>query len=131
MKSIKIAEQKDAAIIALLGRITFNQSFGHLFRDKQDLYNYLDETFSVFKIENSLQKANNIYWIAKYNDLPVGYAKLKINSPTEFIEIWLSVWKGNESAIRFYRRNSFGEVGNHWFQIGKENFEFMVMSKQL
>ncbi len=171
MTLIRIAEPKDAVHIALLGRITFTQAFGHLFRDQQDLYDYLDKTFSVAKIESGLQKENNIFWIATYNDLPVGYAKLKLNSSTKFIsnqsvsqlqkiyvlkdflskkvgkaltkallskakeskceEIWLSVWKGNVKAIQFYQRNEFQEVGDHTFQIGKESFDFLVMSKSL
>ncbi len=87
-EQIKIHEAKveDAALISLLGRVTFTQSFGHLFRDPGDLQAYYDKTFSVPKIERSLSKANNIFWIALINRLPVGYAKLKLRSPTEFIE---------------------------------------------
>lgn len=42
-------------------------------------------TFAVDKIEKSLSKPNNVYWIAFVDRLAVGYAKLKINSASEFI----------------------------------------------
>ena len=168
---IRLANKEDAQFIALLGRITFTETFGHFFRDKQDLLNYYNSTFSIEKIENGISKPNNVFWIAFANRLPVGYAKLKLNSKSEFIadenicqlqkiyvlkdflsmkigfelqnrllkkakekgfsKIWLSVLDSNEQAINFYIKNGFMEIGNHDFQIGKENFEFIAMSKQL
>tara|TARA_R110001583_G_scaffold412_2_gene3832 strand:+ start:75062 stop:75598 length:537 start_codon:yes stop_codon:yes gene_type:complete len=168
---IRIATKNDAGYIALLGRITFTETFGHLFRNEQDLLNYYNSTFSVDKIENSFSKPNNVYWIAFVDRLAVGYAKLKLNSQSEFIsdsnvcqlqkiyvlknflsmkigfelqnlllkkakengfrKIWLSVLNSNERAINFYIKNKFSEIGNHNFQIGKEHFEFIAMSKQL
>ncbi|WP_276388313.1 GNAT family N-acetyltransferase [Eudoraea chungangensis] len=83
---IRLAKKEDAPFIALLGRITFRETFGHLFRDKQDLLYYSRSTFSVAKIENGIKKPNNVFWIAFVNRLPVGYAKLKLNSKSEFIE---------------------------------------------
>ena len=82
----RFAEEKDAEYIALLARITFTETFGHFFRDRQDLLNYYDSTFSVEKIERSISKSNNIYWISFIDRLPVGYAKLKLNSKSEFID---------------------------------------------
>lgn len=168
---IRIANKVDAGYIALLGRVTFTETFGHFFKDKKDLLDYYDLTFSVIKIENSLSKPNNLYWIAFVDRLAVGYAKLKLNSPSEFLEdedlcqlqkiyvlkdflsmkigfqlqnqllikakekgffkIWLSVLRGNERAINFYKKTGFQEIGKHDFQIGKEHFDFMAMSKQL
>ena len=118
-----------------------------------------------------MKKQNNIFWIAFVNRLPVGYAKLKLNSSSEFIEskdvcqlqkiyvlkdflsmrigfklqnsllkkakelsfnkIWLSVLNSNERAINFYKKTGFEKIGNHDFQIGKENFEFIAMLKTL
>ncbi|MFP2994764.1 GNAT family N-acetyltransferase [Spongiivirga sp. MCCC 1A20706] len=86
MEQIRLANPKDAIHIAMLGRITFKETFGSLFRDPNDLKNYLNATFSVRKIENSLKKANNIYWIAFVDALPVGYAKLKLTSPSQFLQ---------------------------------------------
>lgn len=82
---IRIATQEDIRYIALLGRVTFTETFGHLFRDKQDLFTYCDATFSVRKIADSIQKSNSMYWIALKDEVAVGYAKLKLNSPSEFM----------------------------------------------
>ena len=168
---IKLAKKEDAKFIALLGRMTFTETFGHFFRDQKDLIDYYNLTFSVQKIEDGIKKPNNIFWIAFVNRLPVGYAKLKLYSNSEFIEskdvcqlqkiyvlkdflsmkigfglqdlllkkakelnfnkIWLSVLNSNERAINFYKKNGFEKIGNHDFQIGKENFEFVAMKKNL
>lgn len=75
---IRRADPPDAATVALLGRITFAETFGHLFRDRRDeLRAYLDATFDVPKIEASLRKPGNAYWLAFRRRLPAGYAKLK------------------------------------------------------
>lgn len=168
---IRQANKNDADVIALLGRVTFTETFGHLFSNKNDLSNYFDSTFSVDKIEHSLSKPNNVYWLAFVERLPVGYAKLKLISPTQFLpgknvsqlqkiyvlkdflsmkigfhlqdlllnkakesgsnEIWLSVLKSNERAVNFYLKNEFKQIGDHNFQIGSENFDFIAMSKKL
>jgi len=80
---IRRAASADAPIVALLGRVTFVETFGYLFRDrfKNDLRAYLDTTFDVAKIARSLGKPENIYWLALWEKLPVGYAKLKHPSP--------------------------------------------------
>ncbi|REC49028.1 GNAT family N-acetyltransferase [Chryseobacterium pennipullorum] len=85
MIQIRTAEAHDAQHIALLGRITFTETFSEYFRDSKDLFDYYEQTFNVAKIRKSLQNENNRYWIAFWKDLPIGYAKLKIHSPTEFI----------------------------------------------
>lgn len=168
---IRLAQEEDAQFIALLGRVTFTETFGHLFRDQNDLIDYYNKTFSVQKIEDGIRKKNNVFWIAFVNRLPVGYAKLKLHSRSEFIEskdvcqlqkiyvvrdflsmrigfelqesllkkakelgfsqIWLSVLNSNERAINFYEKTGFEKIGNHDFQIGKENFEFTAMLKTI
>ncbi len=82
---IRLAETSDIPSISLLGRITFSETFAHLFSDRTDLLNYCDETFAVDKIAKSLQKSDSIYWLATVDKLPVGYAKLKLDSDSEFI----------------------------------------------
>lgn len=85
MIQIRKATIDDAQHIALLGRITFTETFSEYFRDKRDLFDYYEQTFNVSKIKASLQKENNRYWIAFWNELPAGYAKMKVHSTTEFI----------------------------------------------
>lgn len=45
--------------------------------------------------------------------------------------LWLSVLKENERAIAFYNRNEYQIVGEHPFTIGKQEFDFWVMCKDL
>lgn len=86
MIQLKEATIEDAAYISLLARITFTETFGHYFGDKTDLETYLDQTFNVSKIQGSLGKPHNIFWLAYVEQLPVGYGKLKLNSPSSFLE---------------------------------------------
>jgi len=82
VKVIRRADDRDAATVALLGRLTFAETFGYLFRAyPRDLRAYLDATFGVAKIADSLRKLENAYWLAFVHGLPVGYAKLKHPSP--------------------------------------------------
>jgi len=171
MIKIRIANKHDAIQIAMLGRITFTETFEHLFGDKNDLLTYLNNTFSIDKIKSGFKNPNNIFFIAFVDNVPVGYAKLKLNSKSEFIhsksicqlqkiyvlrdflsmktglqlqnlllekakenkfdDIWLSVYEDNNKAIKFYEKNDFKTVGGYHFQIGKEHFKFIVMSKVL
>ena len=56
-----------------------------IFLNQNDLIDYYNLTFSVQKIEDGMKKQNNIFWIAFVNRLPVGYAKLKLHSRSEFL----------------------------------------------
>jgi ribosomal protein S18 acetylase RimI-like enzyme len=79
------AMPKDAAIIAQLGQLTFRQTFGHLF-SPEALNAYLNGTFDVEKIYNSLQKPSNRYFLAYFEKTPIGYAKVKIDSTAPEIQ---------------------------------------------
>jgi ribosomal protein S18 acetylase RimI-like enzyme len=80
---IRRAQPADAEVVSLLGRITFAETFGPLFADyAADLRSYLDRTFNVVKIRNSLAETDNRYWLASLDGLPVAYAKVKYPSPT-------------------------------------------------
>ncbi len=82
----RLATVSDAQFIALLGRVTFAETFGHLFRDPEDLKEYFNRTFSVAKIEKSISQSTNKFWITFVDKLPVAYAKLKLDSPSDFIK---------------------------------------------
>lgn len=78
---IVIARTEDAPILALLGRLTFSETFGYLFtRHPEDLAKYLTDTFDPAKIQRSLDQLRNHYWLALADGLPIGYAKLKYPS---------------------------------------------------
>lgn len=169
--TIRLASIADAPLISCLAIKTFKDTFAYCFRDPKDLENYLLSTFNVTKIKSSLSKRNNRYFIASSQELPVAYAKLKIDSTNEQIpftllcqlqkiyvladyqgskigyllqeevfksaratkqkHIWLSVYDNNQRAIQFYLKNGFTKAGNHPFQIGKENFNFLILVKTL
>ena len=82
---IREAISSDVDIISSLAKITFHETFGHYFRDPQDLLEYFDRTFSVEKFTSSFAKENNVFWLALFDGVPVGYAKLKLNSNSEFV----------------------------------------------
>ncbi|PCE66518.1 GNAT family N-acetyltransferase [Sediminicola luteus] len=168
---IKPATENEAPLIALLGRVTFDDTFGHLFSAPEDVLEYLERTFSVTKITNSIKKSNNRFWLAWGGGLPVGYAKLKLHSDSGFgssgteaqlqkiyvlqdflgqgigealqqavfdrataeqrPQLWLSVLESNQRAIGFYKKHGFEKIGSHTFSIGREDFKFIAMSKQL
>ncbi|WP_299523732.1 GNAT family N-acetyltransferase [uncultured Lutibacter sp.] len=83
---VREANISDAQFIAILGRVTFSENFSHFFKDSNDLLEYYNRTFSVEKIRKSIDNSNNVFCIAFVNELPVGYAKLKLNSPSEFLK---------------------------------------------
>ncbi len=84
--TLRKANASDAAIIALLGRLTFRETFGALFAGREDeLQTYLDQTFSVTKIASSINKPQNHYYLALLDELPVGYAKHKHPSANPLI----------------------------------------------
>jgi diamine N-acetyltransferase len=82
MITVRQANIMDCELIGLLGRITFRETFGVLFSEHEgELKEYLDSTFAPIKINASIQKPENRYWIASVNGLPVGYGKMKFASP--------------------------------------------------
>ena len=50
------------------------------------MHQYFKRTFSIEKLLHSIKKVHNVFWIALLNNVPVGYAKLKLHSPTPFIK---------------------------------------------
>ena len=85
VKVIK-ADRTHAATIASIGRQSFRDAFGHLFKRKEELQDYLDYTYKTEKIMMSLQKENNIFFLAFVDNVPVGFAKVKKHSLNDQIE---------------------------------------------
>jgi diamine N-acetyltransferase len=81
ISTIRRADIKDVAIVSLIGRLTFRETFSALFvQHEGELRDYLDHIFAPAKIAASLAKHENRYWLASVDGLPVGYAKLKFPS---------------------------------------------------
>ena len=161
------ADVSHAAIIATIGKKSFRNAFGHLFRSKEELFEYLEFTYEPIKLAKSIRKENNVYLLAFSEGEPVGFSKIKKHSLNDQIEagaqielqkiyvlpehhgkgvgtallkevknlakeispdyIWLDTYISNEKAIRFYEKNGFRKMGNYYFTIGTQTFEYYVM----
>ncbi len=80
------AEPSHAPAIAGIGRKAFSDTFGFLFKSKQELYEYLEYTYSTPKIRSGIQKEHNAFFLALVNGRPVGFAKLKKYSLNSLID---------------------------------------------
>ena len=83
---IRPVTEADLPILALLGRVTFRDTFAEYFDDPLNLAHYLRGTFSVEKLRGSLGRPINMYWVAWIDELPVGYCKVKLPSAHPAIE---------------------------------------------
>jgi ribosomal protein S18 acetylase RimI-like enzyme len=45
--------------------------------------------------------------------------------------VWLVVLHANERAIRFYEKSGFKRFREHYHQIGKINFKYELMIKEI
>jgi ribosomal protein S18 acetylase RimI-like enzyme len=86
--NIKIitADPSHAAAISSIGKQSFRDAFGHLFNNKNALQEYLDYTYYPDKIAKSIEKENNVFFLAFMENVPVGFAKVKKHSLNEQIE---------------------------------------------
>jgi ribosomal protein S18 acetylase RimI-like enzyme len=86
--NIKIvrADSSHVEMIASIGKLSFRDAFGHLFNDKTVLFEYLEYTYNIDKITKSLNKENNVFFVAFVENVPVGFAKVKEQSLNEQIE---------------------------------------------
>jgi len=161
------ADVSHTAIIATIGKKSFRNAFEHLFKSREELFEYLEYTYDPVKLVKSIRKENNVYLLAFKEDEPAGFAKVKRHSLNDQIEsgaqmelqklyilpehqgsgvgtallkeiknlarerypdyIWLDTHISNENAIRLYERNGFKKIGNYFFTIGTQTFEYYVM----
>ncbi len=80
MITIKQANKEHSEVLSLLGTLTYKESHGHFISDKDDLRKYLETAFSVNKTNRDLINSENLFYIIYADQLPVGYAKLQLNS---------------------------------------------------
>ena len=86
MITIEEANITDAKIIALLGRVTFNESHSQYINNKNEVLSFCDASFNISRISKDLEDKNNIFWIIYYDKLPVGYAKVILNKTVDLIK---------------------------------------------
>src|SRR5438045_5648209 len=80
------ANPSEADIISSIGRQSFRDAFSQLFKSKEELREYLDYTYQPDKIKKSIEKENNVFFLAFVENVPVGFAKVKKYSLNEQIE---------------------------------------------
>ena len=80
------ADISHASVIAAIGKKSFRNAFEHLFRNKEELFEYLEYSYSPVKLAKSLRKENNVYFLAFREAEPVGFAKIKKHSLNDQIE---------------------------------------------
>jgi len=83
---IILADISHAAVIAMIGKKSFRNAFEHLFKSKEELFEYLEYSYDTVKLAKSLRKENNVYLLAYRGTEPVGFAKIKKHSLNDQIE---------------------------------------------
>lgn len=74
---IRFAAQKDAELLAKLGRETFQDAFmNHPLMPKADLNLYLNEAFAIQQITSELNDLQTAFLLAEIDDQAIGYAKI-------------------------------------------------------
>ncbi len=77
------ARVKDAAILSLLGQVTFNENYAFVFEDHSQLMEYCEAHFAVALMKKDLADKSKRFLIAYMNQCPVGYAKINLGASTE------------------------------------------------
>ncbi|MDP4265314.1 MAG: GNAT family N-acetyltransferase [Bacteroidota bacterium] len=84
--TIMQADVSQAATIATIGKKSFRRTFEHLFKSKEELFEYLEHTYNPVKLARSIREENNVYLLALVDGVPAGFAKVKKISLNEHIE---------------------------------------------
>ena len=83
------------------------------------IYNF---PYADSKMED-IAKLERIYILKEFYDLKLGYHLFEFNRnlarENNQKGIWLFVWKGNERAIKFYKKNGFEVFGHFDFKISE------------
>ena len=80
--AIRRATTADAALLARVGSVFFEQTFG-AGNDPEDMRAYLSTAFGERQQTRELEDPNNLFWIAEdQNGEAIGYTQLKVKSET-------------------------------------------------
>jgi ribosomal protein S18 acetylase RimI-like enzyme len=111
---IRAATGADAAILADLGARTFHETFA-ADNTAEDMERYLEESFSVARLEEELRDAAATFLIAAVDGTPAGYAKLHAgpaesgvtgDNPIEIVRLYvLREWLGRAVGAALMRES--------------------------
>jgi len=74
------ADAQLAPVIATIGKKSFTDTFEAFFNRQEDLDQYLEYTYSIEKLAGSINKLNNIFYIAMHKNVIAGFIKIKKQS---------------------------------------------------
>ncbi len=77
---ISTATIADASLIAPLAIKIFCDTFAQ-YNKPEDMDHYVTHEMNQAKLETELEEADNVFFIIRYNEIPVGYAKLRTLNP--------------------------------------------------
>ena len=150
MVTIRIADKKDAELIAELSQQTFIETFASS-NSKENMDKFLQESFSKEALINEVGAFGNIFLLAYEIEKPMEIARLYVSKDAigkgigkllmqESISIakqrgksliWLGVWEHNKRAIDFYTKWGFEKFATHFFKLGDDNQTDWLMKKSL
>lgn len=79
---IKRADINDAAMLTELSVTTFRDKFAPM-NSREDMEMYLTMEMNAEKLSAELSDSNSLFFLAYYDELPIGYAKLRTSSKPE------------------------------------------------
>lgn len=83
MISYRAPRTDEAAALAELGRASFVDAFGHLYKP-EDLNSFLGEVYSLEAVTDDLGNPERIFLIAEDDGQMVGYCKLGLNNKLDY-----------------------------------------------
>ncbi|MDW5289632.1 GNAT family N-acetyltransferase [Formosa sp. PL04] len=86
MIEIKQASEHDVEVLALLGRVTWIETFGALFHNWEDVQDYANETFSIKTLRSFIENPKGKIWVAYYNGIPIGYSKIELGAESDQVK---------------------------------------------
>src|SRR5678816_2979402 len=104
------ANSSHAETISSIGKLSFRDAFGNLFNDKAALFEYLEYTYNIDKITKSINKENNVFFIAFVENVPVGFAKVKKSSLNEQIESIAQMELQKLYVLSYYHGSGAGDA---------------------
>jgi ribosomal protein S18 acetylase RimI-like enzyme len=108
-----IADPSHADVISSIGKQSFRHAFAHLFKRKEELLEYLEYTYDRSKVEKSLEKENNVFFLAFVENAPVGFAKVKKYSLNEQIESIAQMELQKIYVLSYYHGSGAGQALLH------------------
>ena len=104
------ADPSHAFIISSIGKQSFRDAFARLFNNKEELLEYLEYTYHPDKISKSLERENNVFFLAFVDNVPVGFAKVKKHSLNDQIESIAQMELQKIYALSYYHGSGAGKA---------------------